>query len=435
MSLTLPFESVAAPEKRKQPHGRCLSLRRFESSGLAHLPAIVRARERVESLEAKGEYVSPEGKRDLLVERACKRGRRGQDPRENLPILPEDTASTLAGRYGATKERLEQALALHSHGLHGKAKRLVLCARLGRRIDHQNSSEACGRKFSEPYFCREKYCTFCGPQQFRELFVKLQNALTPVVEKLLCAGTRNDCEMVIAKLDFTTRNDGQMPKPDAVRRFHGDMRRFWRLIERMCGIARSEYGVVRCDELGGDNSNLHGHGAYVGPRLPQENKELSALWSIAQLPKEKSQRRRELLRFARKHGLGLLWHQLAPEERRFVSIKRAKNFVGALAHALKYPAKFLEKSSSQRLAALEKTFHKTRRVSTGGAFYRIKELREPGDDREFDHAFCPFCKVRLMRMFEPWQPISVLEREGRINLRSAEREAGLRNALGDESPP
>ena len=24
---------------------------------------------------------------------------------------------------------------------------------------------------------------------------------------------------------------------------------------------------------------------------------------------------------------------------------------------------------------------------------RIKEVREPGDDREFDHAFCPFCKV------------------------------------------
>jgi hypothetical protein len=102
---------------------------------------------------------------------------------------------------------------------------------------------------------------------------------------------------------------------------------------------------------------------------------------------------------------------------------------------LKYPAKFLDKSSPQRLAALEKTFHKTRRVSTGGAFYRIKELREPGDDREFDHAFCPFCKLRLVRMCEPWQPISVLESEGRINLRTAEREAGLHNALGDESPP
>jgi hypothetical protein len=436
MSLTLPFDSfVATPDKRKRPRAWRFDLRRFEASGLALLPRIVRVRERVESLEVKGEYVSPEGKRDLLLERACKRGQNGQDPRENLPILPEDTASTLAKRYGATKQRLEQALALHSHNLHGKAKRLVLCGRLGRRIDHQKSLDACDRKFSEPYHCREKYCTFCGPQQFRELFAKLLNALTPVVDRLLCEGVRRGREMVTAKLDFTVPNDHRMPRPEEVREFHAAMRRFWRLAERIFGIKRSEYGVVRNDEFGGANTNLHGHCAYVGPRLPQKRKELSALWSIVLLPKERSQRRRELMRFVRKYGLAELWDQLAPDERRFVSIKRSKSFAGALAHALKYPAKFLDKSSPQRLAALEKTFHKTRRVSTGGAFYRITELREPGEDREFDHAFCPFCKVRLVRMCEPWQPISVLESEGRINLRTAEREAGLHNALGGESPP
>lgn len=241
--------------------------------------------------------------------------------------------------------------------------------------------------------------------------------------------------MVTAKLDFTVRNDYRMPESEEVQEFHSSMRRFWRLVERMHGMKRSEYGVVRCDEIAGDNTNLHGHCAYVGPILPQKRKELSALWSIALLPKKKNQGRRELLRFARKHGLGEVWDQLDSDERRFVSIKRARSFVGALAHALKYPAKFLEKSSPQRLAALEKAFHRTRRVSTGGAFYRVEEVREPGDDREFDHAFCPFCKVRLVRMCEPWQPISVLEREGRINLKVAEREAGLHNALGGESPP
>lgn len=41
-------------------------------------------------------------------------------------------------------------------------------------------------------------------------------------------------------------------------------------------------------------------------------------------------------------------------------------------------------------------------------------------------------KVRLVRMCEP---MSVLESEGRINLRAAEQEAALHNALGDESPP
>jgi hypothetical protein len=328
-----------------------------------------------------------------------------RDSRDGLPVLPEDTASSLATRYGASPERLAQALALESFGLRSKARRLTLCARLGHRINHQSSRGACPRKFFEPYFCREKYCTFCGPQQFRELFAKLQNALAPVAEKLVCDGARSGRLMVTAKLDFTVQNDGHMPTSQEVREFHADLRRFWRSAERKFGIKRSEYGVVRCDELGGDNTNLHCHCAYVGPWLPQKNKELSNLWSEIR------------------------------GEQSFVSIKPAKTFVGALAHVLKYPAKFLDKSTSERLAALEMTFHKTRRVSTGGAFYRVKESREPGDDREWDHASCPFCKIRLVVVREQWQPISALEDEGRMSLRAAEREAALLRALGDESPP
>jgi hypothetical protein len=141
------------------------------------------------------------------------------------------------------------------------------------------------------------------------------------------------------------------------------------------------------------------------------------------------------MRFARKYGLSELWNQLTPEEQRFVSIKRAKSFAGALAHALKYPAKFLDKSTPHRLAALEAAFHKTRRVSTGGAFYRVKEVQEPGEDRELEHGFYPFCKVRLVQVREQWQSLFLLESEGRISLRAAEREAGLQCALGSESPP
>jgi hypothetical protein len=434
MSLVLPFMSdVAVAKKRQPPRARRFDARRFQASGLALIPASVRTREFVESLEARGEHVSPDWKRDLLLERTCKRGRREQDPRYGLPVLPEDTAATLAKRYGSSQERLYQALALHSYELHGKARRLVLCGRLGRPINHQSEQGACHRKFFEPYFCREKYCTFCGPQQFRELFSKLQNALTPVVEKLLRDGADRDRRMVIAKLDFTTRNDGRMPMSHDVHEFHADMRRFWRLVERIFGIKRGEYGVVRCDEVGGNNTNLHAHSGYVGPRLDQEHKELSALWSIVCI--RDATRRRELLVLVRKHGVAAAWDLISPEEQRFVSIKSAKSFAGALAHALKYPAKFLDKSTPQRLAALEKTFHKTRRVSTGGAFYRITELREPGDDRHLDHAFCPFCKVRLVQVLVPWQPLSVLEGEGRISLRLAAREAGLLSALGDESPP
>lgn len=195
-----------------------------------------------------------------------------QDPPERLPILPEDTAETLAKRYGASAERLAQALELENRGLWGKARRLVLCGRLGHRINHQRNSAACKRKFCEPYFCREKYCTFCGPQQFRELFAKLQSALIPVVEKLLCDGARTGRWMVTAKVDFTVPNDGRMPRSNEVRQFHAKMWEFWRLVERIVGVKRSEYGVVRNDEVGGDNTNLHAHDAYVGPGLPQKKK-------------------------------------------------------------------------------------------------------------------------------------------------------------------
>jgi hypothetical protein len=433
MSLTLPFDRDARiAQTWKSPKFdlgyRSGRARRFATLGKPNLAS--------ETIADPEEFSSFERwRQNRLREYFGTQKPQPQDSRDGLPVLPEDTASTLAKRYGASPERLAQALALESYGLRGKGRRLVLCGRLGHRINHQTNQGACHRKFFEPYFCREKYCTFCGPQQFRELFVKLQNALSPIVEKLLCEGARSDREIVIAKLDFTIRNDGHMPTPEDVRKFHDDMRRFWRVAEREFGIKRSEYGVVRCDEIGGNNTNLHGHCGYVGPKLPQESKELSALWSIVLLPKVKSRRRRELMRFARKRGLGELWNQLAPEEQRFVSIKRAKSFAGALAHALKYPAKFLDKSTPQRLAALERAFHKTRRVSTGGAFYRVKELREPGGDQELEHAFCPFCKVRLVVVREQWQPLSILEEEGRINLRAAEREASLLGALGGESPP
>jgi hypothetical protein len=403
MSLTLPFDSDAQiAQMWKSPDFEL----RFRSQRARQVASLGNRNLGSETIADPEEFSSFERwRQNRLHEYFSSQKPCPRDSRDGLPVLPEDTASTLANRYGASPERLTQALALESFGLRSKARRLTLCARLGHRINHQSSRDACHRKFFEPYFCREKYCTFCGPQQFRELFAKLQNSLVAVAEKLVCEGARNGRVIVTAKLDFTVPNDGRMSTPQEVRNFHADLRRFWRAAERKFRINRSEFGIVRCDELGGDNTNLHCHCAYVGPWLPQKNKELSNLWSKIR------------------------------GEQSFVSIKPAKTFVGALAHALKYPAKFLEKSTPERLAALEMTFHKTRRVSTGGAFYRVKELREPGDERESDHAFCPFCKIRLVVVHEQWQPLTALEEEGRMSLRAAEREAALLRALGDESPP
>jgi len=431
MSLTLPFDSDAAiAQKYKSP-----------SSGRSHRNRCKQQYASIASRTVRHETIAdPEDvssferwRQKRLRDYFGSRKSAPQDPRGRLPILDEDTSSTLADRYGTAEERRIQARALEALGLPSKAKRLVLCGRLGHRINHQRNPLACNRTFYELYFCREKYCTFCGPQQFRERFAKLQNALREVAERLLLSNSRSGHQMVVARLDFTVPNNGRMPSPEEVRLFHAKLRDFWRLVERTLRIKREEYGIVRCDEIGGTNTNLHAHGSYVGPWLPQKRKELSALWSVVWIPNR--HRRLELMRYARNQGLRRLWNQLEYREWRFVSVKPAKSFAGALAHALKYPAKFLNKSTPERLAALEKTFHRTRRVSTGGAFYRIKSVREPGDDTQLEHQFCPFCKVRLVAVHEQWQPLSGLEKEGRINLRVAQRELGLKNALGDESPP
>ena len=111
------------------------------------------------------------------------------------------------------------------------------------------------------------------------------------------------------KLDITTRNVGEMPTAEEVRQFNKDIRKLFRAIEREFGISRREYGVLWCCEFGSGNTNLHAHGVYAGPCLPQ--RELSRLWSVI-----------------RSDGSFI------------VSIKKARSFEAALGHALKYPSKF-----------------------------------------------------------------------------------------------
>jgi hypothetical protein len=208
--------------------------------------------------------------------------------------------------------------------------------------------------------------------------------------------------MVVAKLDFTVPKTRTMPTPGFVRKFHADLRRFWRAAEKRFGISRKEYGVGGCDELGGNNTNLHRHCAYVGPWLPQKRKELSSLWSQIR------------------------------GERSFVSVKPAKSFSAALAHALKYPAKFLDASTPERLAELEATFHRTRRFSAGGAFYNVKVEREPGQDSPVGD--CPLCGARLVEIAEPWQAVFMLERECRRNVEEVRREFAKAKILAGSGP-
>lgn len=298
------------------------------------------------------------------------------------------------------RQRLAQAEEMQIRGLGMKAKRLLLCSRIGRRVNCTGCEE---HKFFQPYLCRCRYCENCGPFWFRQKFADLLAALEPVAEHLLHAAQGSGRKMVVAKLDFTVRNTFTMPTPEFVRKFHADRRRFFRAMEKHFGISRKEYGFAGCDEFGGNNSNLHMHCVYFGPYLPQRAKELSHLWSKIR------------------------------GERSFISIKRAKSFSAALAHALKYPAKFLDASTPKRLAELEATFHRTRRFSAGGAFHNVKLVREPGQDSLVGE--CPLCGAPLVEVVEPWQAVFMLAgNERRSNVDEVRRHIAKAKVLSGCGP-
>jgi len=379
---------------------------------------------------ADPEEISSQARRDAEARKRYFAGKDGKQTRRGDPrlVLPECCdLRALADTFGALPERLAQAQSMDAGGLRAKAKRLTLCGRIGHRVNCSENSE---HRFLVPYLCRTRYCEICGPHWFRQKFSDSIAALEPVVEHLRDEARKRGRGLVIAKLDFTVPNTGTMPASGKIREFHRDMHNLWRMAERAFGIARNEYGHAGCDEFGGSNTNLHRHSVYVGPWLPQRRrKELSALWSIAGL---RGGRRHEMLRFIREHGLRNAWHALAPHERRFVSIKPARSFRAALAHALKYPEKFLSHSTPERLAELEIAFHRTRRFSTGAAFYRIKPIREPGEDSPIGS--CPICGGRLCEIVEPWVPLFTLESESRRDVEEVRREIARAKIFSEGGP-
>jgi hypothetical protein len=105
------------------------------------------------------------------------------------------------------------------------------------------------------------------------------------------------------------------------------------------------------------------------------------------------------------------------------------SFAGALAHALMYPAKYLDSSTPQRLAELEATFHGTRRFSRGGVFYNITPSSESGTGD------CPICHAPLCEIVEPWMSRFALEAEGRRSIHDVRREVGRERVFSGLGPP
>jgi hypothetical protein len=314
-------------------------------------------------------------------------------------FLPE-----LVARLSA--RQAEQAHLLLENGLPSKARRHAWCCQIGRKLKCRGEAQ---HKFFSRNRCYLRYCSICGPACFRALFLK-HSRLRVVVDGLL---TRCDVgsdtsrgaigDQVLAKIDFTVRNIGSMPTKEAVRQFNEDIRKFFRQLELRLGISRREYGVLWACEFGSGNSNLHAHGVYCGPRLPQSKarKELSALWTEIR------------------------------GERSFVSIKNAPSFEIALSHALKYPSKFFD-ASPARLVDLEIAFDHVRRVHALAAFYNPKIKPEPGEDSHpGKDKGCPICGDDLLEEcgdYGHWCFVDNLKNEGRRDLEEVRSTVSVRQA-------
>ena len=337
--------------------------------------------------------------------------------------------------HRADPRKIRKATRMYDAGLEHKAQRELACGLLGAEVKCRN-----GHTFRERYECGNRYCTYCGPKEANELFARTLGKIRLAAAKLLDCGEPNCrfCEVwrsapgrtkdragkafeiphwpppegarrrprvVIAALDFTIVNDRKMPEPDRLKQFNGWIKKFFRTIERRFGIARSEYGNIFCDELGRNNTNIHAHSIYVGPWLPQERREISKIWE-------------EVTR-----GAG-----------RIVSIKYARSIEQALYHAIKYPAKFAEIAQPDRLADLEKIFHRVRRVHALASFYNCPE---PEEDEEsgIDHK-CPACGEALSQP-NWWCMISDLIDRGVRDLVELKQEIGKKKVLlgwGNASP-
>jgi hypothetical protein len=298
--------------------------------------------------------------------------------------------------HRASEGKLTKSKEMVRGGLEKKAQREIACGLLGGEVTCKT-----GHSFRVGYECGNRYCVTCGPLAARRLFAKQHSRLFFTATRLMLCGEENCAEcndalekkrlphwppprgtrprVVCAKIDFTLRHErgDALPAPQRMQELNRLIKKFCRALEKKFHIRRREYGLAYCDELGGNNSNPHAHGIYVGPWLPQEKKQLSALW------------------------------QQITGDSFILSIKYADDFSKALYHAVKYPAKFAERSSPERLASLEKVFHRVRRFHTLAAFYNPEcPLEEKPPAKR-----CPLCDECLSQP-RGFQTIAELARRG-----------------------
>jgi hypothetical protein len=344
--------------------------------------------------------------------------------------------------FGEREERRSKAI-------RRKANRLANCCVTGHRLDCARHPEA--HSFYQKFRCQCRYCRYCGENIFADLFHKY-SGLWPTVKGLLPRpGFRST--VVIAKLDFTAVNLGRMATPQEIREFNDDIRQCIHNVTRLRGIDSTGFGFLWCDEFGGFNSkrcayntNLHAHGVYVGPFLPQ--KLLVVEWAKIR---------------AHKDGACVVWiesQKINDPPRDFYECARHR-FIRALGHALKYTGKHVLRSDAARLADLEIAFHGVRRVHTMGLFYHA-ELKctapcshevagvpcgdpcdlpngHKGEHRcdacGFDN-LCPCCNARLVIPKQSGYALaSDLRKEGRRDIEQVRREIARERVFAGPGGP
>jgi len=333
-----------------------------------------------------------------------------------------------------------------ARGLQRKANRLANCCVSGRRIDC--SDHPFEHVFYGEFHCQCRYCRRCGEEIFKKLFGKYVGLWLTVKAMLPRPGFRS--QVVIAQLDFTARNLGRMPTSAQIGEFNRDIRECVLRVARMRGLKSHQYGLLFCDEFGGwseekqsYNTNLHAHGLYVGPFLPQGL--LAEIWTEIRKKKD---------------GAEVVWIRKQKIDNPPADFFEAeqRRFFRCLGHALKYTGKHVLRSDGERLAELEVAFHGRRRVHTMGAFYNADLFCSEMCDRNGvecarrcvlpnghtdSHCCnshgggncCPLCRAPLMfPSSSGYELISVLKREGRRNLEEVRRETGRDRVFGGTCP-
>jgi hypothetical protein len=165
-----------------------------------------------------------------------------------------------------------------------------------------------------------------------------------------------------------------MPRPAEVRKSNASIKCFFRALARALGVKPKTIGLLYCDEFGSKNCNLHAHGAFLGPKIPRK-------W------------------FGKGGRLSRMWQKACRgsvfEGSFIVSAKRAVSFGQALGHALKTTGKVLD-ADPLRLAALEATFNKVRRVHGLGLFFNAVPKKDKKDKADAG-LNCPDCGSAVVR--------------------------------------